>query len=1153
MGKKKSLSTASSGTSFRRDTKPSSSASGASSAKSKHRGGGGGGSGGGGGKKSAWSEPTAAEMQQQIASSRLPVRLALRVHLVDDDGTSAPLWTTMALSSSDDGMATIPLLECGINSWEELLEMQRLLERPSSGAARLQCRVKRTPPPVDASTIAEDREETPEDKRWVHVELQAPGVDAVWRQASELTLRLQSLGLPTRSLLADPIKLSPWEAQVNSRCSELDCEGELECHELVVTSSPTIRGTPEQVLHRVKLPSQRQRSPDDEDPIAAIRYPALLSLVDEMLAINAETGASQVVILRGIPGSGKSSLGREIATIARSRGADAVICSADTHFETPRGYVFNPKGLQQAHEQAQRSFVAAIRGDGRPRAKIVVVDNTNTQRWEYETYEKAAQQQKCSIYILEMRCADVPTCLRMAQRNSHGVPAVKVVAMFQRWEHDTRARVFTPQFEFPLLTPNPITRPALKRGHYHVAYVGLFLEDASRRDLLSLTRPRHSNVIAEHVTMYYRPTIQYIRSTPVGMRVTVEGLNVVEDDRGQALEVSLDAGLPIPGKNKVPHVTISTGEGVSAYYSNDLLARQDLPRVPVSHEKVSTLNARVGVVMMAQNNKIVGTISQFDTSLASKSSGNATVVLVMRDSEVLLCSASPNDAVLPQRILQQAMLYNGMGVQQQTRRVLCIISSSGSSSVEPELRKCVEQTFALNSQCLLFDAVVSADDTDSLQTELSRSPNVTVLTTVDAVELPSKLRASLSTAGAEQCLRHVPSVLGDPDAIGRLADTSSMSMTRALDRLNLAITEEACFVVSTAISKVTEAVKTLRGTTSTPVVSRVDSVLMATPRNLVDLVMHPSYRGLIGESLADQLQTSECASVVVDTSANTIYFELSLPTLVSSPVFRLYCPPEGHRDLEIVENLHHRVVTDLSPEAQETYSKLAPILTKMLHRGCVPNIGVTWVSKSITLLAERAVASFLTIEDEEGSSSSVSSKDLHLDSGVLWSRFVKMINTLASWPNTQWKSELDTTLLSPGIDLSESVLKTAASKIAELIPTTLARTRDLLDTITTESDQPAEGFLSTIHRVVQDVHPSMPCFGNEVMVNTTSCTTITATHRLIDRLQAVLSNESPANELVWCSVSPVIRGSASIFCTSEEALSQVMLKAQEILTLEERF
>eukprot|EP00644_Phytophthora_capsici_P017669 jgi/Phyca11/571513/estExt2_Genewise1.C_PHYCAscaffold_420300 len=162
-----------------------------------------------------------------------------------------------------------------------------------------------------------------------------------------------------------------------------------------------------------------------------------------MLSGNTAMKRPVVVILRGIPGSGKSTLGREIEVICRHRGVAFTACSADFFFETPRGYVFDVSKLGAAHSKCKAEFARAVHGDtprkadgGKATQHVVLVDNTSTQRWEYETYEHIATSSGSHVHIVEMRCEDAFMAYRMGQRNSHGVPPDKVVSMFMRWEED---------------------------------------------------------------------------------------------------------------------------------------------------------------------------------------------------------------------------------------------------------------------------------------------------------------------------------------------------------------------------------------------------------------------------------------------------------------------------------------------------------------------------------------------------------------------------------------------------------------------------------------------------------------------------------------------------------------------------------------------
>lgn len=87
----------------------------------------------------------------------------------------------------------------------------------------------------------------------------------------------------------------------------------------------------------------------------------------------------RIVILRGLPGSGKSTYARKLANGVKG----AVICSADDfHITTTGVYQFNRDNMRAAHEACFMKFKRAVNED----APLVIVDNTNTQLWEFSKY-----------------------------------------------------------------------------------------------------------------------------------------------------------------------------------------------------------------------------------------------------------------------------------------------------------------------------------------------------------------------------------------------------------------------------------------------------------------------------------------------------------------------------------------------------------------------------------------------------------------------------------------------------------------------------------------------------------------------------------------------------------------------------------------------
>jgi predicted kinase len=128
-----------------------------------------------------------------------------------------------------------------------------------------------------------------------------------------------------------------------------------------------------------------------------------------------------LVVLQGHSGSGKSTLGRDhLAPLLRSLGHDVVIVSTDDEFHENGVYRFDPTKLGINHAKAQLKCKEALAA-----GKSVIVDNTNTMKWEAKPYVLMAQE------------LSIPVSFHRATgnySNLHGVPPEKVEQMKKRLE-----------------------------------------------------------------------------------------------------------------------------------------------------------------------------------------------------------------------------------------------------------------------------------------------------------------------------------------------------------------------------------------------------------------------------------------------------------------------------------------------------------------------------------------------------------------------------------------------------------------------------------------------------------------------------------------------------------------------------------------------
>lgn len=134
----------------------------------------------------------------------------------------------------------------------------------------------------------------------------------------------------------------------------------------------------------------------------------------------------KIIILRGIPSSGKSTLAKEL-----SEKYDALICSADDFcYWWGKGiYYWTSGNVSFSHQECQNKFAACIKA-----GKNVIVDNTNVKHKDMKYYLdlasfRAKELGDTEIYVLEPDTDwryDVDECFR---RNAHNVPKETIQRM----------------------------------------------------------------------------------------------------------------------------------------------------------------------------------------------------------------------------------------------------------------------------------------------------------------------------------------------------------------------------------------------------------------------------------------------------------------------------------------------------------------------------------------------------------------------------------------------------------------------------------------------------------------------------------------------------------------------------------------------------
>ncbi|NXD19539.1 N4BP2 protein, partial [Spelaeornis formosus] len=133
-----------------------------------------------------------------------------------------------------------------------------------------------------------------------------------------------------------------------------------------------------------------------------------------------------LVLLRGVPGSGKSYLARNLL----EDNPGGIILSTDDYFYKHGQYHYDPDCLGEAHDWNRKRAKEAFE----MRISPIIIDNTNIQAWEMKPYVALAQQFKYKVMFREPDTWWKFKPKELERRNIHGVSKEKIKRMLERYE-----------------------------------------------------------------------------------------------------------------------------------------------------------------------------------------------------------------------------------------------------------------------------------------------------------------------------------------------------------------------------------------------------------------------------------------------------------------------------------------------------------------------------------------------------------------------------------------------------------------------------------------------------------------------------------------------------------------------------------------------
>lgn len=276
------------------------------------------------------------------------------------------------------------------------------------------------------------------------------------------------------------------------------------------------------------------------------------------LGVNVSRPNQVLIIMRGIPGAGKSTKAKELVGNGKIYSTDDRIEAEGDYREFFKKMIdskdFGPLG--RMHNLNFKMAKQAMKDGVSP----VVIDNTNIKANEPKNYVEAALNMGYSdenIKFIEVGDSGL-TAEVLSERNTHGVPLDKIKSMIQSYKS-----VGELTLEKVLKSKNMYSKKPKK-------FASLVLDESSSKKLIQATKqyiPEGWKIFAHHMTINFGKGLPEEMKGDLGSKKYIRATEIGVSDMAIAVKVE-----GYHSDNDTPHVTIAvnTVEGGKPVMSNQI-------------------------------------------------------------------------------------------------------------------------------------------------------------------------------------------------------------------------------------------------------------------------------------------------------------------------------------------------------------------------------------------------------------------------------------------------------------------------------------------------------------------------------------------------------------------------------------------------------
>jgi predicted kinase len=259
------------------------------------------------------------------------------------------------------------------------------------------------------------------------------------------------------------------------------------------------------------------------------------------LGVKVTRPTQELIIMRGIPGSGKSTKAKSLIGKGAIHSTDDVISASGDYkkFFADMVAANDFSRIGNMHKQNLQNAIQSMESGVTP----VIIDNTNIRAFEPKAYIQKALE--LGYDDNNIRIVDIGTggasAEELAKRNTHGVPLDKIKSMI-----DTHRGVGD-------LTIDKIMQAENTTNEKKVLYSAVVLDDKSHKlllDIFSDMIPPDWKTFAHHMTIAFGKGVE--NPDELGTTVTLKVVELGISDMAIAARVE-----GYKSNNAIPHITLA--------------------------------------------------------------------------------------------------------------------------------------------------------------------------------------------------------------------------------------------------------------------------------------------------------------------------------------------------------------------------------------------------------------------------------------------------------------------------------------------------------------------------------------------------------------------------------------------------------------------